>query len=46
MVDAPDEVNSAVAFISAPPADFVPEPARGQPVVGLVVVYVGDPDEG
>ena len=46
MVDAPDEVNSAVAFISAPPADFVPEPVRGHPVVGMVVVYVGDPDKG
>lgn len=46
MDEAPDEVNSAVAFISAPPADFVPEPARGMPVVGLVVVYVGDPAKG
>ncbi len=46
MVDAPDEVNSAIAFISAPPADFVPEPARGMPVVGMVVVYVGAPAEG
>jgi FAD/FMN-containing dehydrogenase len=46
MVDAADEVNSAVAFISAPPADFVPEPVRGHPVVGMVVVYVGDPDKG
>jgi FAD/FMN-containing dehydrogenase len=46
MATAPDEVNSGVAFISAPPADFVPEPVRGQPVVGLVVLYVGDPDEG
>ena len=43
MADAPDEVNSGVAFISAPPAPFVPEPAWGQPVVGLVVVFVGDP---
>ena len=46
MLVAPDEVNSAIAFISAPPADFVPEPVRGHPVIGLVVVYVGDPDKG
>jgi FAD/FMN-containing dehydrogenase len=46
MAAAPDEVGSGVAFICAPPADFVPEPVRGQPVVGVVVVYAGDPEEG
>jgi hypothetical protein len=46
MADAPDEIGGAVAFISAPPADFVPEPVRGQPVVGMVLSYVGDPQEG
>jgi FAD/FMN-containing dehydrogenase len=46
MADAPDEVGGAIAFISAPPEDFVPEPVRGQPVVGNVVCYVGDPQEG
>ncbi|MGH2900501.1 MAG: FAD-binding oxidoreductase, partial [Solirubrobacteraceae bacterium] len=46
MATAPDEAGGAVAFISAPPADFVPEPVRGKPVVGLVVCYVGDPAEG
>jgi FAD/FMN-containing dehydrogenase len=44
--DAPDEVGSAVAFISAPPLDFVPEPVRGQPVVGVVVCYAGPVEEG
>ncbi len=46
MVDAPDEVGSGVAFITAPPADFVPEPVRGHPVVGVVLCYAGDPEEG
>ncbi len=46
MADAPDEAGGAVAFISAPPADFVPEPVRGKPVVGVIVCYAGDPDEG
>jgi FAD/FMN-containing dehydrogenase len=46
MADAPDEVGAAIAYITAPPADFVPEPARGKPVAGVVVCYVGDPDEG
>jgi FAD/FMN-containing dehydrogenase len=46
MLDAPDEVGSGFAFITAPPMDFVPEPVRGQPVVGLVLCYAGDPEEG
>jgi FAD/FMN-containing dehydrogenase len=46
MLDAPDEVGSGVALITAPPADFVPEPARGQPAAGVILLYAGDPDEG
>jgi FAD/FMN-containing dehydrogenase len=46
MAEAPDEVNVGVAFISAPPEDFVPEPVRGQPVVGIIVSYTGDPAAG
>jgi FAD/FMN-containing dehydrogenase len=44
--DAPDEVGTGLAFISAPPLDFVPEPVRGQPVVGVVVCYAGPVEEG
>jgi FAD/FMN-containing dehydrogenase len=44
--DAPDEVGTGLAFISAPPVDFVPEPVRGQPVVGVVVCYAGPVEEG
>jgi len=46
LTNAPDEVDGAVAFISAPHEEFVPEPVRGQPVVGVIVVYAGDPEEG
>jgi FAD/FMN-containing dehydrogenase len=46
MADAPDEIGGALAFVTAPPADFVPEHARGKPACGLFVVYVGDPAEG
>jgi len=46
MADAADEVGSGVALITAPPADFVPEPVRGQPVVGVIVCYAGPVDEG
>ena len=41
MADAPDEVGSGLAFITAPPEEFVPEPARGKPVVGVIVCYAG-----
>lgn len=46
MLSAPDEAGGAVALITAPPEEFVPEPARGQPCVGVVVLYAGDPEKG
>ena len=46
MAGAPDEAGGALALVTAPPADFVPEHARGKPVCGLIVVYVGDPADG
>ncbi len=46
MADAPDEIGAAVALITAPPLDFVPEEARGKPAVGMIVTYAGDLDEG
>ncbi len=46
MLGAPDEVGSGVAFITAPPEEFVPEPVRGQPVVGVILCYAGDVDDG
>jgi FAD/FMN-containing dehydrogenase len=46
MAGARDEVGSALAFITAPPAPFVPEPVRGQPVVGIVICYSGPVEEG
>ena len=44
--DAPDEVGSGLAFLTAPPEDFVPEPVRGQPVVGIVCCYAGPVEDG
>ncbi|HET7488563.1 MAG TPA: FAD-binding oxidoreductase [Acidimicrobiales bacterium] len=43
---APDEVGGGVAFITAPPAPFVPEPARGKPMVGVIVSYAGPVEQG
>ena len=46
MDKAPDEISSAVAIISAPPEDFVPDELKGRPVLGMIVLYVGDPEQG
>jgi FAD/FMN-containing dehydrogenase len=40
---APDEVGSGLAFMTAPHEEFVPEPARGHPAVGIICCYAGDP---
>lgn len=46
MAQAPDEVGGGFSLLTAPPEQFVPEEARGQPAAGLLMVYVGDPREG
>ena len=46
MSEAPDEVCGGFALLTAPPADDIPEPARGKPATGLIVLYAGDPNEG
>ncbi len=45
MADAPDEIGGGVAMITAPPEEFIPEPVRGQPVVGVVLCYAGPAEE-
>jgi FAD/FMN-containing dehydrogenase len=46
MLTAPDALGSGLAFLTAPPADFVPVPVRGKPVVGVVVCWSGAIEEG
>lgn len=46
MRTAPDELSGAVVFTTAPHAPFVPEPARGKPIVLLQLIYAGDVAEG
>jgi len=46
MADAADEVGSGVALITAPREESVPEPVRGQPVVGVIVCYAGPVEDG
>jgi len=45
MLEAPNAVGTGLAFISAPPLDFIPEPVRGKPVVGIVVCCTGPVEE-
>jgi FAD/FMN-containing dehydrogenase len=46
MLAAPDEVGSGLAFITAPPLDFVPEPVRGHPIVAAICCYAGPIEDG
>jgi FAD/FMN-containing dehydrogenase len=46
MEQAPDEVGGGFALLTAPPEEFVPAEARGEPAAGLIVVYVGDVEQG
>jgi FAD/FMN-containing dehydrogenase len=41
IADAPDEICAGCAMISAPPEDFIPEPIRGQPILGIILGYAG-----
>ncbi len=46
VADAPDELTGLAAFLTAPPAPFVPLDLQGRAVVALVVCYCGDLAEG
>jgi hypothetical protein len=46
MADAPDDLGVGIAFLSAPPEDFVPPEAHGAPMVGIVVCWTGSHEEG
>ncbi len=43
---APDEVGGAVALVCAPRMDPIPPPVQGMPVVGIVICYIGKPEDG
>lgn len=42
---SPEEVVAALATVLAPPAPFVPPEAVGQPALGMVLAYIGPPEE-
>ena len=41
MQAAPDAVGSALAFITAPPVDAIPEQLRGAPAIGIIICCTG-----
>ena len=43
---ADDDVGGGVGLVCAPPEEFVPEPMHGMPVVGVIVLYTGKPEDG
>jgi len=46
MADAPEDLGGAVAFVSAPPEPFVPAEMHFKPIVGIVICWTGDHQEG
>lgn len=42
---APEELVTGLGTLLAPPAEFVPPELVGQPMLGILVAYVGDPEE-
>lgn len=44
--EAPDELGITLGMMTAPPAPFLPPAQYGKPVLGLILVWAGDPAEG
>jgi FAD binding domain/Berberine and berberine like len=46
MKDAPEDLGTAVAFVSAPPEPFVPPEMHFKPITGVVICWTGSQEEG
>ena len=46
MMGAPKELCGGLAFLTAPPAPWVPEGIRGMPVAAIIVLWAGDRADG
>jgi FAD/FMN-containing dehydrogenase len=46
MMGAPKELCGGLAFLTAPPAPWVPEAIRGTAMVAIIVLWAGDPGDG
>ncbi|MBI5106268.1 MAG: FAD-binding oxidoreductase [Solirubrobacterales bacterium] len=45
MAGASDALCGGVALLCAPPLDFVPEAVRGKPIVAVIVLWAGAPED-
>ena len=43
---APEDLSTSAAIFNAPPGPFIPDELHGKPVLGMLVMYTGDPDAG
>jgi len=43
---APDELSTGCVVLTAPPEPFVPAELHGKPVLGIPVLWAGDPGDG
>jgi hypothetical protein len=43
--DMPPDVNGMISMVNVPPAPFIPEEHHHEPVVGVILVGLGDPDQ-
>jgi hypothetical protein len=46
MRDAPADLGAAIGFVSAPPEPFVPAEMHFKPVLGVIICWTGDHEEG
>jgi hypothetical protein len=46
MAEAPDDFGAGLAFLTAPPEEFVPEQLRLRPAVAVLVCHAGDAKQG
>jgi FAD/FMN-containing dehydrogenase len=46
MEEAPEDLGAGVAFVSAPPEPFVPPEMHFKPILGLIICWTGDHEEG
>jgi FAD/FMN-containing dehydrogenase len=46
MEEAPEDLGVGVAFVSAPPEEFVPPEMHFKPILGIVICWSGDHAEG
>jgi hypothetical protein len=46
MEEAPDDLGAGIAFVSAPPEPFVPPEMHFKPILGMIICWTGDQEEG